>query len=117
MHALITAAYTLPFQIRSAAFCLQVSVQLRGQQQQEEFLVHPDASIYMQLQLGLQDAGLVLSAHFGSEAIQRGDRFMDWGMESGAKVSVVVVSLDGLMGDDYMALDVELQAELEGLLR
>ena len=67
---------------------LQVRTKLRGQQQQAELLVHPDASIYAQLQLELQHAGLVVTAHFGGEPILRGDSFEDCGMEDGAMISV-----------------------------
>ena len=95
---------------------LQVRVQLRGRQQQAELLVHPDASIYAQLQLELQDAGLVLSAHFGNEAIGQEESFEEWGMEGGAMISVVVVGIDDLTEEGYRALEPELRGELEGLL-
>ena len=65
-----------------------------GLQQAMELLVHPEAGIYAHLQLGLQDEGLVVSATFGGQAIQRGDRFEDLGMESGARISAVAVSVD-----------------------
>ena len=95
---------------------LQVRAQLRGRQQQAELLVHPDAAIYAQLQLELQDAGLVLSAHFAGKAIGRGESCEEWGMEGGATISVVVVSIDTLSDEGYRALELELREELEALL-
>ena len=95
---------------------LQIRAQLRGRQQQAELLMHPDASIYAQLQLELQDAGLVLSAHFGGEAVGRGESFGEWGMEGGAMISVVVVGIDDLSDEGYRKLEPELREELEALL-
>ena len=100
----------------SCSHLAKVTVRLHERQQEEELLVHPDADIYAQLQLGLQDAGLVVSAHFGGEAIERGDRFEDLGIESGARVSAVVESIDDLTDEGYLALGEELRAELEALL-
>ena len=77
--------------------------------------MHPDAAIYAQLQLELQDAGLVLSAHFGGESIRQGESFKEWGMEGGATISVVVVGIDELSDEGYRALDEELRGELEGM--
>jgi len=57
---------------------LEVCAQLRGRQQQAELLVHPDAAIYPQLQLEVQAAGLVVSAHFGGEAIAQAESFEDY---------------------------------------
>ena len=37
-------------------------------------------------------------------------------MESGARLSVLVVNIDELTDEGYMALDTELQVELEALL-
>ena len=79
--------------------------------------MHPDAAIYPQLQLEVQAAGLVVSAHFGGEAIGQGERFEEWGMESGAAILVVVVvGIDELSDEGYRALELELRGELEGLL-
>ena len=75
----------------------QVLAQLRRSQLQAELLVHPNANIYSQLQLEFQDAGLVVSVH--SERTQRGESFEYWGIEDGARVSVVVVSVDDLTDD------------------
>ena len=95
----------------------QVLARSDGLQQAMELVVHPDAGIYVQLQLALQDDGLVVSAAFGGQAIQRGDRFEDLGMESGARIAAVVVSVDDLTDQGFAALDAELQRELEGLLQ
>ena len=95
---------------------LQVCAQLRGRQQQAELLVHPDAAIYPQLQLEVQAAGLVVSTHFGGEAIGQGERFEEWGMESGAAISVVSVGIDELSDEEYRALEPGLRGKLEGLL-
>ena len=80
-------------------------------------MVHPDAGIYVQLQLRLQDTGLVVSATFGGQPIVRGHRFEELGMESGAEVSAVVVGVDDLTAETYEVLDAQLREELEGLLR
>ena len=89
-------------------------VQLQGYQ--EELLVHPEASVYLQLQVGLQATGLVVSAHFGGEVIPREDTFKNLGVESGATVSVVVVGVDSITDKEYAALGAELRAEMEALL-
>ena len=78
--------------------------------------MYPDASIYEQLQLELQNTGLVVSAQFGGELIQRGDCFRDWGIEGGASITVIVESIDRLMGEDYAALEPAMQETLEGVL-
>ena len=78
---------------------LQVHVQLHSHPQQMALSVYPDASIYEQLQLNLKHAGLVVSAHFGGEPLQRSDRFEDWGMEGGATIAVVVENIAGLSAD------------------
>ena len=95
---------------------LQVYAQLHGHPQKVAISVYPDASIYEQLQLELQHAGLVLSVQFGGELIQRGDCFRDWGMEGGASITVIVESIDRLMGEDYAALEPAMQETLEGVL-
>ena len=84
-----------------------------GAELEEELLVHPDASVLAQLQLELQDEGLVVSVHFGDEAIEAGDSFEQVGVESQARLTVKVVSVDDLT---YAALDAELREELEALL-
>ena len=58
----------------------------------------------------------MVSAHFGGEAIQRGETFEEWGMEGGATISVVVVSIDTLSDEGYRVLEPELREELEGVL-
>jgi len=95
---------------------LEVHAQLHGHPPKVAISVYPDASIYEQLQLELQHAGLVLSVQFGGELIQRGDCFRDWGMEGGATITVIVESIDGLMGEDYAALEPAMQETLEGIL-
>jgi len=95
---------------------LEVHAQLHGHPPKVAISVYPDASIYEQLQLELQHAGLVLSVQFGGELIQRGDCFRDWGMEGGATITVIVESIDGLMGEDYAALEPAMQETLEGTL-
>jgi len=95
---------------------LQVHAQLHGHPQKVAISVYPDASIYEQLQLELEHAGLVLSAQFGGELIQRGDCFRDWGMEGGAGITVIVESIDRLMGEDYAAMEPAMQETLEGVL-
>ena len=95
---------------------LQVHAQLHGHPQKVAISAYPDASIYEQLQLELQHAGLVLSAQFGGELIQRGDCFRDWGIEGGASITVIVESIDRLMGEDYAALEPAMQETLEGVL-
>ena len=91
--------------------------ELRNQYQQQAVLVHPDADIIAQLQVVFQDIGIVVSAHFGSEAIQRGGSFEEWGIEDGATVGVALVSVDELTNASYLELDAEVQAELEALLQ
>lgn len=95
---------------------VQVHLQLRRRHQPRELLVHPDAPIHAQLQLELQDAGLVVSARFGGESIRQGDKFQDRGMDSGAMILVAVVSIDNLTDEEYCELEPELQGELGGLL-
>jgi len=95
---------------------LEVHAQLHGHPQKVAISVYPDASIYEQLQLELQHAGLVLSAQFGGELIQRGDCFRDWGMEGGATITVIVESINGLKWEDYAALEPAMQEALQGVL-
>jgi len=101
---------------RHPARHLQVHAQLHGHPQKVAISVYPDASIYEQLQLELQHAGLVPSAQFGGELIQRGDCFRDWGMEGGASITVIVESIDRLTGEDYAAMEPAMQETLEGVL-
>ena len=103
-------------QTTNTSSTLQVHAQLHGHPQQIALSVYPDACIYEQLQLELQHAGLVLSAQFGGEPIQRGDCFEDWGMEGGANITVTVGSLDGLLEEDYAALEPDMQQSLEEVL-
>ena len=91
--------------------------QLHSDSQTHELLVHPDANIYQQLQLALQDAGLVVEARFGGEAIQRGDCFEEWGMEGGAVISVVAERIDDMSDEEYAALGPDVQEALTGMLQ
>ena len=79
--------------------------------------MHPGANIYQQLQLALQDAGLVVMARFGGERIQRGDCFEEWGMEGGAVISVAAERIDDLSAEEYAVLDSETQEALEGVVQ
>ena len=84
----------------------------------DPLLVHPDANIYEQLQLALQEDGLVMEARFGDEAVQRGECFADLGMENGAVISITSWRIDNLSSfEDYAALESDLRDALEGVLQ